>query len=290
MLIVNKNTVEQKPPQSQLLKWVGNKQRIAAQIIQRFPVTYNTFYEPFLGSGAIMATLCPQKGIGTDIYSPLIELWKALKEDPEKLIDWYRERIDRVKVSDKVTVYNQIRESFNQYNNPADFIFLIRVCYGGVIRFRKADGWMSTPCGVHNPITTETFRKRVYEWHCRLRHIEFQQCDYKVIFDQARKGDLVYCDPPYPNSQNILYGAHNFKLVELFDCIESARKKGVFVALSLNGFSKSGNYLKALSTTGDLFKEDISLPLGNSMLKRFHMEGLSLDNERIVKDRLFLTY
>ncbi|MEO4006238.1 MULTISPECIES: Dam family site-specific DNA-(adenine-N6)-methyltransferase [unclassified Flavobacterium] len=290
MSIENKNAVKKQPPQFQLLKWIGNKQRIAGQIIQYFPVKYNTFYEPFFGSGAIMATLCPKKGVGSDIYSPLIALWEALKEDPEKLIDWYRERIDRIKVSDKVTVYNQIRESFNRYNNPADFIFLIRVCYGGVIRFRKADGWMSTPCGVHNPITTETFQKRVYEWYNRLKHVEFRQCDYRVIFDQARKGDLIYCDPPYPNSQNILYGAHSFKLTELFDCIESAKQKGVRVALSLNGFSKSGSYLQAISATSDLFKEDISLPLGNSMLKRFHMEGLNLEKERIIKDRLLLTY
>lgn len=53
------------PPKSQLLKWVGNKQKFAGQISKYFPANYNTFYEPFLGSGAIMATLSPSSGVGS---------------------------------------------------------------------------------------------------------------------------------------------------------------------------------------------------------------------------------
>ena len=50
------------PPKTQLLKWVGNKQRFAGEIAKYFPVDFNTFYEPFLGSGAITATVAPSKG------------------------------------------------------------------------------------------------------------------------------------------------------------------------------------------------------------------------------------
>lgn len=290
MLVLKKNKGNCEPPKGQLLKWVGNKQKIATQIIKYFPKKYNVFYEPFLGSGAIMATLCPEKGIGSDIYSPLMDIWNMLKQDPQCLIDWYEERIDRIKCQDKVTVYNDILDSFNKNNNGADFIFLLRACYGGVIRFRKADGFMSTPCGVHTPIATETFCKRVYEWAERMANVEFRQCDYKTIFDQAREGDLIYCDPPYPISQNILYGAHDFKLTELFDCIDQAKNRGVFVALSIDGSKKANRYLENLEFPDDLFQRDISLSLGNSMLKRFQMEGLKIRSEKAIKDRLLLTY
>uniref|UniRef100_A0AAU6WJ72 Site-specific DNA-methyltransferase (adenine-specific) n=1 Tax=Chryseobacterium endophyticum TaxID=1854762 RepID=A0AAU6WJ72_9FLAO len=277
------------PPKSQLLKWVGNKQKFAGQITKFFPAQFNNFYEPFLGSGAIMATLSPNKGIGSDIYEPLIEIWKTLKDDPELLIKWYKERIERIANEDKVQVYNSVLKSFNENNNGADFLFLTRTCYGGIIRFRKSDGYMSTPCGIHNPIPVATFRKRVFEWNYRMKNVEFLNCDYKNIFENSKEGDLIYCDPPYSHSQSILYGAHDFKLNELFDCIANAKSKGVFVALSIDGSKKSGNYLCDLPIPESLFEQEILISLGSSMLRRFQMEGQTLENEG-VKDRLLLTY
>jgi len=66
------------PPRSQLLKWVGNKQKFAGAISKFFPLEFGTLYEPFLGSGAIMATIAPKSGVGSDIFKPLI-LKKLLK-------------------------------------------------------------------------------------------------------------------------------------------------------------------------------------------------------------------
>ena len=40
-----------------LLKWVGNKRKVASQIISYFPKNINNYYEPFLGSGAVLAEL-----------------------------------------------------------------------------------------------------------------------------------------------------------------------------------------------------------------------------------------
>lgn len=277
------------PPKSQLLKWVGNKQKFAGQISKYFPVNYNTFYEPFLGSGAIMATLSPSSGVGSDIYKPLIEIWDTLKNDPNLLVEWYKERVERIGNESKKEVYDSVLETFNKNNNGADFLFLTRTCYGGIVRFRKSDGYMSTPCGVHNPIPVETFRKRVKEWNHRMKNVNFVASDYKEIFSNAKEGDLIYCDPPYSHSQSILYGAHDFKLTDLLECISEAKSKGIFVALSIDGSKKSGDYLCDLPIPEGLFEQEILISLGSSMLRRFQMEGQTLENED-VKDRLLLTY
>lgn len=277
------------PPKSQLLKWVGNKQKFASKIAHSFPAIYGKFYEPFLGSGAVMATVSPDLGIGSDIYKPLIEIWQKLKEDPEGLIDWYAVCRNRIDKEDKIGVYEDIKKNFNHNNNGADFLYLTRSCYGGIIRFRKADGYMSTPCGVHTPIPVSTFKERVYEWNVRMKNVEFIQCDYKEIFKVAEKGDLIYCDPPYSHSQSILYGAQNFQLEELLDCIREAKEKGIYVALSIDGNKKSGNYLCDLPIPANLFEEEIYISLGGSMLRRFQMEGQTLENEQVA-DRLLLTY
>lgn len=58
-------------------------------------------------------------------------------------------------------MYESVKAAYNKKPNGADFVFLSRACYGGIVRFRKGDGYMSTPCGVHDPLPVEGFAKRV---------------------------------------------------------------------------------------------------------------------------------
>ena len=74
-----------KPFRRQLLKWIGNKQRFADEIANFFPREYGTYYEPFLGSGAVMGTLAPHRGVDTDAFAPLVEIRQTLADEPEAL-------------------------------------------------------------------------------------------------------------------------------------------------------------------------------------------------------------
>jgi DNA adenine methylase len=277
------------PPKSQLLKWVGNKQRFAAEIARFFPTDYNTFYEPFLGSGAVMATVAPKNGVGSDAFLPLIEIWQQLKSDPNGLIDWYAENRNKINGDNKKEIYENVKASFNENHNGKDFLFLTRTCYGGIVRFRKNDGYMSTPCGPHNPISVDSFAKRVMNWKVRMKNVNFIHADYKEVFEVAKEGDLIYCDPPYSHSQGILYGAQSFQLEDLFLEIEKAKNRGVRVALSIDGIKKSGNYLCDLPIPKNVFEDEIFVSVGRSMLRRFQMEGQTLEEE-VVSDRLLLNY
>jgi len=77
------------PFKTQLLKWIGNKQRFAHEIISYFPSDFNRYFEPFLGSGAILGTLAWENSVGADSFGPLIEIWQTLQESPQTLKDWY---------------------------------------------------------------------------------------------------------------------------------------------------------------------------------------------------------
>lgn len=277
------------PPKTQLLKWVGNKQKFAVEITRFFPTDFNYYFEPFLGSGAILATISPRKGLGSDIYPPLMEIWKTLKNNPKELIEWYADRRNLIGKEKKEIVYEKIKESFNKKPNGADFLFLSRSCYGGVIRFRKADGYMSTPCGIHDPIPVNAFKNRVNEWHNRINKATFETLNYTDAFQEAKKGDFIYCDPPYSFSQGILYGAQDFKLDKLFHQIEKAKSRGVKIALSIDGHKKSGNFICDIPIPEKLFEQEIFIKLGSSMLKRFQTIGEQMINED-VSDRLLLTY
>ena len=106
---------------------------------------------------------------------------------------------------------------------------------------------------------------------------------------QAKEGDLIYCDPPYTHSQTILYGAQDFRLTELFEHIAKVKSRGVKVALSIDGTKKSGDRNCELPIPDGLFKREMFVNVGPSMLKRFQMEGGTLESE-VVADRLLLTY
>ena len=271
-----------------LLKWIGNKHRVASEIASYFPVAYKIYYEPFLGSGAVLGVCAPTEAVASDGLKPLIEIWRTLKENPQRLLSWYRERWERFQESDRRAVYQEIKASFNREPNPADLLFLSRSCYGGVIRFRK-DGYMSTPIGVHNPIRPEAMAKRIAIWRNRISGTQFVWRFSEETIDRARAGDLIYCDPPYSDTQKILYGSQQFSLERLFDGIQRAKRRGAFVALSIDGHKKSGDKVCNVPIPQGLFKRTILINCGRSMLRRFQMEGKTLESE-VVADRLLLTW
>lgn len=277
------------PVRGQLLKWIGNKQRFAGEIVSFFPSGFGTYFEPFLGSGAVLGTLVPKKALASDSFKPLMEIWRTLRDEPELLKRWYEERYQAVMSGNKVQGYERVKASYNSHPNAADLLFLCRSCYGGVVRFRKLDGYMSTPCGIHSPIPPTAFARRADEWHRRVLGTDFLHMEYAEAMSRAKAGDLVYCDPPYSHSQAILYGAQSFDLRELLRVIGECKSRDVFVALSIDGSKRSGNLICDLPIPDGLFEHEVLVNCGRSMLKRFQMNGRSLEHE-VVSDRLLLTY
>jgi DNA adenine methylase len=274
---------------TQLLKWIGNKQRQADAIISFFPKRFGTYLEPFLGSGGVLGVLAPERAIASDGFLPLMEIWQCLRLDREKLKRDYTERHALIEKLDKKRAYETVLQSYNSRPNGADLVFLCRACYGGVVRFRQHDGYMSTPVGIHDPVSPESFSRRVDAWYSRTHGVQFVHLDFADAMSRARPGDLVYCDPPYSDSQTILYGAQSFSLVRLFESIEKCKSRGVRVALSIDGTKFSGRKLCDISLPKGLFVRQEFIIVGRSMLKRFQMDGRSLEGHE-VKDRLLLTY
>ena len=279
------------PFKTQLLKWIGNKQRFSHEIASHFPRRYTRYIEPFLGSGAVLGTIAPSCAIGGDALQPLIEIWQTLSRDPDTLIRWYTERWQLFygPGTSKRDAYEEIRNSYNHSPNGADLLFLARSCYGGVIRFRKRDGWISTPCGAHSPISPASFSRRVSIWNARTRGSDFICADFQETMDMATAGDIVYCDPPYKTSQSIVYGSQTFSLWRLFETISRCKARGVNVALSIDGTKRSGNLICNVSVPDGLFEREVSVNCGRSMLRRFQMRGETLESEEVT-DRLLLTY
>lgn len=276
------------PPRKQLLKWIGSKQRFAAEIVRRFPSDVGVYFEPFVGSAAVLAAYAPRRAVASDVLLPLVEFWQAVAREPAAVQGWYRARWEDLHAGDKREVYSQIRDRYNAAPNAPDLLFLSRSCYGGVIRFSKI-GRMNTPCGVHRPISPDEFAARLGHWHRRLAHTEFVHSDFEETFARARLGDLIYCDPPYSDSESTLYGAQGFALSRLLAAIDRAKSRGVRVALSIDGTKRSGARICDVQMPDGLFHTEHSVSVGRSMLRRFQLAGQTLESE-VVSDRLLLTW
>lgn len=281
-----------------LLKWIGNKQRVAETIVSYMPQKFNNYYEPFLGSGAVMAELLKADSemlfphfnfaYGSDILPFLIDIFLMVKEQPDILIDYYRQEISQYYFN-PTEKYEEIKDRFNNQHNGLDFCLLSRTCYSGVIRFRKADGYMSTPKGPHSPIKPEAFEKRVRNWNDLIQKAEFSVKNYTDAMDVPKAGDVVYCDPPYTHSQSIIYGAQDFCIEELFEKIAECKKRGVLVMLSLNGMRESKKKNVSFIPPEGLFERKIMIHCGTSMIDRLQNAGSEM-KEKKVDDQLLLTW
>lgn len=281
-----------------MLKWIGNKQRVAETIVSYMPQKFNNYYEPFLGSGAVMAELLKADSemlfphfnfaYGSDILPFLIDIFLMVKEQPDILIDYYRQEISQYYFN-PTEKYEEIKDRFNNQHNGLDFCLLSRTCYSGVIRFRKADGYMSTPKGPHSPIKPEAFEKRVRNWNDLIQKAEFSAKNYTDAMDVPKAGDVVYCDPPYTHSQSIIYGAQDFCIEELFEKIAECKKRGVLVMLSLNGMRESKKKNVSFIPPEGLFERKIMIHCGTSMIDRLQNAGSEM-KEKKVDDQLLLTW
>lgn len=281
-----------------LLKWIGNKQRFAETIISYMPNTFENYYEPFLGSGAVMAELLLhdatkiyphfKHAYGSDVLPFLIDIFNLTKDDPVSLASYYSKEIEDY-YNRPEEKYEEIRDRFNANHNPYDFLLLSRTCYSGVIRFRKADGYMSTPKGPHNPISPESFEKRVMEWHLLLQKASFSCENYASAMDKATTGDVVYCDPPYTHSQGIIYGAQDFNIEELWQKISECKDRGAKVLLSLNGMRDSKKKDISVTPPDGLFERKLLVNCGTSMIDRLQNNGKEM-NDKKVDDQLLLTW
>lgn len=281
-----------------LLKWIGNKQRFAEQIVSYMPESFDNYYEPFLGSGAVLAELISQSNdklfpvfnhaYGSDVLPFLIDIFDLTKNNPQRLIDYYAQAITQYYDSPEAQ-YDIIRERFNNNHNAYDFCVLSRTCYSGIIRFRKTDGHMSTPRGPHKPISPIAFQDRVNQWSNVLQKADFRVEDFEIAMSRATKNDVIYCDPPYTHSQSIIYGAQSFDINRLWQKIAECKEKGVYILLSINGTRESKKKNISANVPNGLFEREILINCGTSMIDRLQNSGNHMENE-IVHDKLLLSW
>lgn len=274
-------------PRGQVLKWVGNKFRYAEAIAAHLPAEFGTYYEPFVGTGAVLATMRPERAVAGDTLPMLVALLQEVQDDPDDLLDHYAVWRDRIAELGRPE-YEVVRDRYNDRPNAHDLLILSRTCYGGVMRFTKG-GTISTPMGPHRPMPTGKLSAIIDDWRERLTGTDFVCQDFAETMSAAEADDVIYCDPPYLHGQTILYGAQEFRLKRLWNEVGKAADRGASVAVSVDGWRRSGEKAIDLGIPDGLFARELLVERGGCMLRRFQMTGEDMAMEQVA-DRLLLSW
>ena len=221
------------------LKWAGGKTQLADDILQRMPVSFNTYFEPFVGSGAIFFRLYREKKIRhavlSDINAELIETYKAIRDCVDEVIE-YLSCFPHEK-----SFYYELRAkdpwSLTLPERAARMIYLNKTGYNGLYRVNR-QGKFNVPFGKYKSpkYLDEENLKAVSH---ALQRVELICAPFDIVLQKSSPGDWVYFDPPYvPLSQTANFTSYYSNGFNLRDqerlrdvCIELT-KKNVYVTLS----------------------------------------------------------
>ena len=228
-----------------LLKWAGGKRQLLAELSARLPCRWNTYFEPFVGGGALLVSLenrgLLSRAVISDLNSELINLYRTVKSRPEQLInelaDEDYENTEESYKSLKAEFNRLIGSEKNRIRRAALLVYLNKQGFNGLWRVNRK-GAFNVPFGHHTKKSLPT-ESSIRKFHTMLQHVTIRHADFEKTVRGAKEGDFVYFDPPYhPLSKTASftdYHASGFRFSDQERLAATFRKlsdKGVQVMLS----------------------------------------------------------
>ncbi|WP_200783439.1 Dam family site-specific DNA-(adenine-N6)-methyltransferase [Actinomyces bouchesdurhonensis] len=160
--------------------------------------------EPFMGTGVVGFNLADGPALMSDTNPHLVRFYDAIKSGDITggiVREFLSVEGDRLQRSDGAYYY-EVRARFNADANPLDFLFLTRACFNGVMRFNRSGHFNVPFCKKPARFSQAYVTKIVNQVDAvsqvvRSGHFDFRVSNFRRILDEARSGDLIYCDPPY---------------------------------------------------------------------------------------------
>lgn len=191
---------EQEEHAKPILKWAGGKTKLLPEILMRLPEKIVTYYEPFLGGGAVFFELANRKLFETaiigDTNAELVNLYSIVRGNVDGLISKLAEHAPHAKDEDYYySLRAQQHQDMSNVERAARMIYLNKTCYNGLYRENKK-GQFNVPCGRYaNPRVLDEDALRSASRALQKAYI-FDD-DFDCVADTAKRGDAVYFDPPY---------------------------------------------------------------------------------------------
>jgi len=173
------------------LKWAGGKRWLTFRYQHLFPIQYDRYIEPFLGSGAVFFHLKPNAALLSDANSHLVATYLQIRSNWKKVRDALRKH-DRLHSKEHYYL-ERARKRTAAHEKAAQFIYLNRTCWNGLYRV-NLEGIFNVPIGTKNTVCLDTDNfEAVAE---TLSRAELVVSDFETVIQRASEGDFLFVDPP----------------------------------------------------------------------------------------------
>ena len=226
------------------VKWAGGKRQIIDKLKKYVPEEFNTYYEPFVGGGALLFELSPKKAIVNDYNEELMNVFRCIK-DEDKFSKMCLE-LNHHEAYHSEEYYYEIRNKdrdkikfkrMPDYKRAARTIYLNKACFNGLYRVNSKNEF-NVPFGKKTKINTyEGQNLGIVHSYFNFNDIEFTNIDFEESVKDAKKGDFIYFDPPYDSETSTFnsYTENGFgkeEQVRLARVYKELADKGCYVMLS----------------------------------------------------------
>ncbi len=217
-----------------LLKWAGGKRWLVKSGMLTIPNAYGSYYEPFLGGGAVFFHLLPGSGFVSDKNPELINLYQVIRDQPS-MIKSEMEKHQRLHCKEH---YYRVRgeESEGSLQRAVRFLYLNRACWNGLYRVNR-DGRFNVPIGTKKNVI---FDVDDFDGASNaLRKVNILCCDFELVINKAKMYDFIFVDPPYTAKHNFngfrRYNEQIFSWNDqerLYNSLERAANRGCFITVT----------------------------------------------------------
>jgi DNA adenine methylase len=217
------------------LKWAGGKTQLLKTFVEFFPASYNRYFEPFVGSGAVFFHLRPEVAHLSDCSVELINCYSVVRDEVAALIKLLKKHKYEEEYFYNMRAMNP--ENLTPAERAARFIFLNKTCFNGLYRVNSR-GQFNVPFGRYkNPLICD--QENLLAVSRALKKVSLRCNGFEKTISQAKKGDFLYLDPPYQplsaTANFTSYTKDSFSLTDQKRLAESVRqlsKRGCTFMLS----------------------------------------------------------
>jgi len=190
-----------------LVRYPGSKARKTKKLTTMFPELFDTYMEPFIGSGVIsiyQGEINPDRKVWiNDIYTDLYNLWINVRDNAPELVARciaIRARYPKDKAEELgKTLFNEMTvlyENGDSLDKSVAFFVKNKISFSGV-------------GGVSKMAYRDTFNdnntQKLLTISSIIKNFRITNIDYRELFAEAKEDDFIFLDPPY-DIKDMLYG------------------------------------------------------------------------------------
>ena len=193
------------------IKWAGGKRQLLPEIKKRIPDDMSTYYEPFVGGGAVLFDLQPKKAIINDANEELVNVYEVIRDNVDGLIRELKHHKETLmeyredENKEEKNYYYEVRawdrkdnyDSISDLKKAGRIIFLNKTCFNGLFRVNLKNQF-NVPFGRYkNPAIVNEEVLRAVSHYLNNNNIRITNEDFEEAMKGMRKQAFVYFDPPY---------------------------------------------------------------------------------------------